>query len=209
MAKINNGYFGSYQGKIGAVTGFKRLGLFYIRQSINQNLSKSPLQLDQRSKFKQCVQSLRGFAVAANIGFSKTKGNGRTAYNNFVSRNYFSNPTGGGVIDPSKIIVSEGNGINIMNPSIACSGAHTLKANWGDNTMESLGTTSADHVYFTIYDKVDGVVIMGVAKRSEATLTIPLPANWTGRSVFTYVFTQNEVTGEISNTLYCGTISVE
>lgn len=41
MAHINNGHFGSYQGKIGAVTGRKRKGRFYISQSITHNSSRT------------------------------------------------------------------------------------------------------------------------------------------------------------------------
>ena len=209
MAKIKNGHFGSYQGKIGAVTGVKRRGKFYIRQSITQNLSNTPSQQKVRRQFAHVSTLMGAFANVLSIGFRHASQTGATAYNAGFGFNYDQADKLTGELDPSKVVVSRGSLVNIASPSVACSGAHTLKATWTDNSDERIGTQADDLVYMVIYDKVGNLTTLGVAKRADANLTLPLPVDWTGRSVYVYFFTTTISGDKNSDSLYANTISVE
>ena len=209
MAKINNGHFGSFQGKIGAVTGVKRRGKFYIRQSITRNSSNTLLQQKVRKQFTHVSNIISAFAPILTVGFRNSTYPGATAYNVGFGFNFDKADKMTGALDPADVVVSRGSLINITTPTVTCPSAHTLKAVWTNNSTTSVGASPDDLVYMVVYEASDNLICSTFAKRADAELSINLPSTWVGRSVHSYFFTVSADGNKNSDSLYGNITAVE
>ena len=209
MAHINNGHFGSYQGKIGAVTGVKRLGKFYIRQSITHNASKTKSQMLIRQQFTNVTRLLAPFAPAINVGFNHSTEVGQTPINAAVGFNFHRADPLTKEIDPTKLIISRGPLFNISGCMVTCPMAdQTLKAVWTNNTND-IAANENDIVYLVAYEARSRHIALGAAKRKDESLGLKVPAEWAGTSVHTFVFTTTEDGSVNSDSAYVSSVSVE
>lgn len=209
MAKINASHFGSYQGKIGAVTGFKRLGLYYIRQSIFTNSSRTRAQLLVRSKFTNVNHILKPFHSFMNFSFASAKGNGRTAQNVATSMNFAQVDKLTGELDPSKVICSVGPLPNVINAMVTCPQAdQTLKMVWRhDESNPSI--VPEDEVWLVAYEPKTNLCVTGKGLVKDETLMLKCPVAWAAHSVHTYVCTHRPNSNVWSPSEYLQNVSVE
>ena len=209
MAHINNGHFGSFQGKIGAVTGVKRRGKFYIRQSIVSNKSNTKKQAMIRAQFKNVCMTLAPFAPVINIGFKNSTEPGMTAYNAGIGFNFDKVDALSHTLAAKDIVIARGSLLNVAVPVVATSGGTNIKVNWTDNSDEMIGATAEDIVYVAILEEASKRVIVAHGLRKDASIDIKAPAEFVGHILHTYIFTATEMGNKCSDSIYCGTTTLE
>lgn len=206
MAKILNGHFGSYQGKLGAVTGFKRKGIFYIRQSITHNGSNTKAQAEQRLLFAKVSAVLSKFAAAAKIGYPNAEA-GLTGLNAFVKHNFgFVDSTG--TLEVEKLMVARGSGYNVAAPGVSNSDPGVLTCSWTDESGTNPRMNAQDQVYVVAYEKESNSVTVQMGKRADTKLNFGYPRNWANKEAQVWVFTVS-TQGKVSDSVYVGNVNCE
>ena len=208
MAKILNGHFGSYQGKLGAVTGFKRRGIFYIRQSITHNGSNTKAQAVQRKLFSAVSRVFSKFANVAAIGFAKATQPGQTAMNALVAANYAS-------VDPEtltpnfdKVFVARGSYKNVDQPTVANEDPGKITAAWVYDEGDPM-INGDDMVYLYLYEPDSNTSTLQSVTRKMKELVCGYPAPWAGKTARAWIFTVSRLTGKVSDSVALGRVSCE
>ena len=207
MAKILNGHFGSYQGKLGAVTGIKRKGIFYIRQSVTHNGSNTKAQASQRLLFSKVMPVFSAFAQAAKFGFGD--GDGLTSLNAFVKFNWRNVVPDTQAINIKDISVARGAYINVSNPTISAPDTGKLSAGWRDDSATDDRIDSNDKVFVVAYEQTNNATIVVQALRKDATIEFGYPASWRGKDAHTWIFTVSKRNGKVCDSAYVGLVSCE
>ena len=216
MAKINNGHFGSYQGKIGAVTGRKRLGKFYISQSITHNGSRTSLQLRAREVLTVASAFAGKLAKVVNETYAKRAGDGKTALNVFtgeVARNAViaeMQPNGTWVaeVQVDKVVLAKGNVPGITNIRTTVSGG-AMKFTW-DGNMNADGALDSDMVNIVAVNRDNDQVIFlkndKEVKRSKGEVSFAYPKSWADAEAVVYIYLKSAEAGKFSDSIYVGSI---
>lgn len=208
MAKILNGHFGSYQGKLGAVTGFKRRGIFYIRQSITHNGSNTKAQATQRKLFSAVSHVFSKFANVAAVGFGKAAAPGQTAMNALVAANYATvDPIS---LDPDfdKVFVARGSYKNVEQPTIANEDPGKITAAWKFDESDPM-ISGEDMVYLFLYEEESNTSTLQSVKRQATELVCGYPAPWAGKTARAWIFTVSRLSGKVSDSMALGRVSCE
>ena len=208
MAHINNGHFGSFQGKIGAVTGVKRRGKFYIRQSITANRSNTKKQALQRAQFAAVSKVLSAFAPAVNIGFKHSVIPGMTAYNAAFEFNFDRVDKLTQELAPQNIVLSRGSLFNVANAK-AIGSADSVKFTWTDNTDDSVGTAMDDVVFAVVFEPQLKKAIMATGARKDAAIDLHIPIEFAGHQLHAYIFSTTAIGDRNSDSAYLGSITCE
>lgn len=216
MAQIKNGHFGSYQGKIGAVTGRKRLGKFYISQSITHNGSRTSRQLRTRAILTVVSKFCGKLVAVVNETYAKRAGEGKTAFNVFtgeVAKNAViaeMQPNGTWVaeIQVDKVELSRGPVPGITNIRTTVSGG-AMKFTWDQNDKAD-GALQSDFVNIVAVNKDNGQVIRLMndkeVVRSRAEAMFAYPKNWADAEAVVYMYLKSAEAGKFSDTIYVGSI---
>lgn len=209
MARILNGHFGSYQGKLGAVTGFKRKGIFYIRQSITHNGSNTKLQAAQRDLFGAVAKLFGSFAQVSKIGFANGGGNGLTDHNAFVKFNFDKVNPETHAIDYAKLMVARGSGRNVTAPAVDNPDPGKLRMTWTDNSDTDPMEDAKDTVYLVLTEEQSGMVTVQSTTRGTKKIECGYPRQWSGKQAYAYAFTVAKTNGKISDSFYMGAVQCE
>jgi len=220
MARIKNGILGGVSGKVGNVIGGNWNGIDYLRAvPTGVKQANTILQQSQRMKFKAVVDFLRPQNELIRLGF-KPAANKVSAFNAAVSYNYHNALQGnfdtGFSIDYGKAKLASGNlpPIEGLHCEPATSGQ--LNLTWTDNSGES-GAAGDDILYVSVYNPVKGtaVVRINATQRSAESVTLSLPAGYSGDTVHVYAgfFGVNILAGTatrnvVSNSIYSGPVTV-
>jgi len=191
MATIKKGILGGVSGKVGNVVGGSWKGVDYLRSlPAEVRQANSTLQISQRMKFKAVIDFLKPLNELIRIGFKPDSAK-MTAFNAAMSYNYNNALTGdfesGFSIDYAKALVARGNLAGIAGAVIESANPGQLSLNWTDNSAET-GAAATDILYVGVYnpDKGTAVVRINSAQRATGTVTIDLPADYSGDLVQCY-----------------------
>lgn len=211
MAKIKNGHFGSYSGKIGAVTGFKRFGEYYIRQSITHNGSNTKSQAEHRTFFVKAVRFLGAFSQVFKVGFSGRTGEGKSAYNVGFKYNYDR-----GVVTPTAtkledVVVAVGSHELPSQPTIANEDPGKITFGWSWETTDPV-RHAEDKVFGVLRcedENVTPLVIMVEGEMANREVITGYPAPWAGKTARAWMFSKSKLNGDFSNSVHLGRVSCE
>lgn len=206
MPKVSNGHFGSYRGKMGAVTGYKRLGEYYIRQSIVQNSSRSAKQLTQRALFRAATSFLGAFASVFRYGFGGLAGAGKSAYNLGFAANYETAKADSPSIPA--LILSKGNAIPLDAVELSNAGGSVKFAWQFDESFGSEAGSKEDIVYCVLYHEHLGRCRVVTAARGDLQRIVTLPLNWLGSTAHAWIFAA-AADGSRSDSQYLGTVDTD
>ena len=219
MGIIKKGILGGFRGRVGNVIGstWKGQDVMKIRPAsvFNPNTER---QQEQRAKFGLVGRFNQAHLNLIRIGFRAYTKN-MTAVNAAMSYNMANAVTGTFPnldIDFGKVMISMGTlaPVNVVSALSEASASVTL--GWTSNLQSANGRDS-DQVIASLYDKQTGEVasFLACASRQEESVSLSLPANWSGRAAEVFVFLISlEGTGlaasreSVSNTAYGGSVAI-
>lgn len=219
MGTIKQGILGGFRGRVGNVIGstWKGQDVMKIRPAsvFNPNTER---QQQQRAKFGLVGRFNKAHLNLIRIGFRAYTKN-MTAGNAAMSYNLANAVTGifpDLSIDFSKVMISMGTLTPVNEVSTTSEASASITLNWAPNIQTARGKDS-DQLIASLYDTLTGEVIYfpACASRLESTVSLSLPANWSGRTAEVFVFLVSlEGNGlaasrdSVSNTVYAGTVAI-
>ncbi len=192
MARTDYNVLGRQSGKIGNVVGMVRKGVQLYRAYTNKYaLKETEAARIIRARFALIGSMAASFKVATRIGLSKAVGPLQTPSNLFVKLNWgavtATDPESVDV-DYDAIKVSQGRcpWVSFNTPSFAEEAEVSVTFDTGNSVT---GASADDKVYLFVYqpDTDMGVLSLPVA-RGTGSVTVALPAIWSGMKVHLYGF---------------------
>lgn len=213
MAKVEENQGGIHRGKVGSLTTYKRLGKYYVRQSIVNSTSNSPAQKKQRSRFKVALENFSPLSQVFKIGFANATKPGATPYNAGISYNMSNammNQEGEYVVDWSLVMVSQGKMPNVKEMSIDTNGEDGFMLKWKSN-KRAYGAKENDLVCVVWIDTVEkkvGMIDMhgaNILRTDEEYAFIP-SAHISNNPLAFYAFTMRADGSKVSDSMFVGKI---
>lgn len=219
MGTIKQGILGGFRGRVGNVIGstWKGQDVMKIRPASVFNPNTEHQQL-QRAKFGLVGRFNQAHRNLIRIGFRAYTKN-ITAANAAMSYNLVNAVTGlfpDLSIDFSKVMISMGSLAAIDGVSVLSEASSSVTLNWTTDIQYGNGKDS-DQFVASFYDSATAEVVYfpGCASRQEKTVSLNLPATWSGRAAEVFVFLISlEGKGlsasreTVSNTIYAGSVHI-
>jgi len=220
MAIHKQGIHGGFKGRVGNVVGstWKGLDVMKIRPASVSN-PNTARQQDQRSRFGLLMRFLSAQSRLIQIGFRPYAVH-MTSINAALSNNLAAAITGefpDYFIDYSKVLLSKGELPAMSQAVLSYTDPVSVTLSWIDNSSYQ-GAHASDHLNVSVYDPINNKALSFVscAIRSNATVTLALPAEWAGYTVEVFAFFLSEAgvasanaKSLVSDTLYVGSILLE
>jgi hypothetical protein len=219
MGTIKQGILGGVSGKIGNVVGGSWKGINYLRVlPASVKNANTQQQVSQRSKFSTVIKFLQPITKFIRVGY-KGLAVRQSAFNAAMSYNYHNALTGeypAISIDYANAAVSLGNLPGAINPVCSSDEAAKVSISWEANTGQGEANDS-DIAMAVVYNPElgDAVYSLNGGIRSEGSMTLELPASYSGKEVQCYIsfMVLDSVPGdqsqnEISNSAYAGSVVV-
>ena len=213
MAEIKKGILGGFSGKVGTVVGANWRGKDIIR-SLPKSNNKAPtdLQLLQRYKFKKAVKFLQPIRILLNEYFGNKTGV-HSRYNLAVSytiSNALDVVDDLAVIVMERILVSKGDLVGFLRPTLVPSAVVSFELQWEDNSGQG-NAKDTDIVNVVCYcEELDIFeVYHSIESRGGSSANIQLPTNFNGKKVNFWAFLNNQLKGMSSTSIYLGEHTVE
>jgi len=219
MSIIKHGILGGFNGKVGNVVGstWKGKSVMKIRPATVTN-PNTERQQNQRSRFGLVGRFLQAHRNLIRIGFraytkDMTASNAAMSYNlaNAVSGQFPDLS-----MDFSKVRISMGTLAPVSGVAVASESAASVTLNWLDNSQAN-NAHESDQLVVSLFDVATSEVVYvpGCASRSQATATLNLPAEWSGRTVEVLAFlislegtSTSNGRESVSNTVYAGSLVI-
>ena len=211
MGTIKKGILGGFSGKVGTVVGASWKGISYMR-SLPQKVRnpRTEPQRSQRSKFALSLNLLQPMTALLRTGWKlyahrQSPFNAAMSYtiNNAIIGSYPDYE-----IDAGKLLVSRGALTPAAN-GVAAVESGNLVFYWNDNSGVNF-SKATDKALIAVLNIAKGEAITNNAGAERATglQTVPLPAEWSGDSVETYLGFISEDGREVANSVYLGSIAI-
>lgn len=191
MGTIKKGILGGVSGKVGNVVGGNWKGIDYLRMlPAGVTNPNTELQSTQRLKFAAVLRFLQPMTEVIRIGF-KPSAVKMSAFNAAFSYNYNNALTGSYpafAIDYPKALISKGNLIGALNPICASADPAKINVTWENNSGNGLASET-DNAIVVIFnpDNNEAVYLLNAGLRSDCSLEILLPSNFSGATVHCYL----------------------
>lgn len=210
MGTYKPGVFGPFNGAVGDVVATKWKGLNVVK-NFPAKSKKAPVltQLEQRGKFSVVTRFLGRASNFISIGYKPVSG--AVSPMNIAVRYHLKNAVTGSypnyILDYTKVRLSKSIDMNLtLKPLATPAMEQTLKISWMIDTKASSGTQLTDHAYILIYNPAkesflkswDGVL------RSDLSIDIPVPHEYVGDIVHSWIFFASKDGKFISDTSYLG-----
>lgn len=219
MATFQKGILDGFNGKVGNVVGstWKGKSVMRIRPAAITN-PNTERQQNQRARFGLVGRFIQAHRNLIRIGFraytkDMTTSNAAMSYN-------LANAVAGQFpdlsIDFSKARISMGTLAPASGITVASESAASVILTWLDNSLAS-NAHESDQMIVSLFDAATNEVVYvpGCASRSQATATLNLPVEWSGRTTEVFVFLisldGNGLAGSretVSNTVYAGSVQI-
>lgn len=191
MGTYNKGILGAFYGKVGTVVGSTWRGKDVMRSLPRKSKREATLlQKMQRDKFSLAASFLMPISTIVNRYFGtrnslKTQKNQAMSY--LLKEAVMHNGTDA-YWDFSKILISRGDLIGLSNLTAVADSNQEVTVSWTDNSDQGNAQLS-DQVLAVVYEETSGLmwVAEGMATRDIETVTLPLPAYWSGLFVHVWV----------------------
>lgn len=214
MGKSLNNPMMTWYGKVGANVFSKLFGQQIIREYAKPSNPNTEKQQLVRARFLFMTKLGLVFDQSSLLALkSKANSNGMFPNNMFFSLNY-KNITGttpdNVSIDPSKIVVADGNLPGVMfSPSIGTTTPGRLTLTVTDVLATAPRASDEDNIYVVAYcPDAEMAILSAPARRTDgATLSVAYPAAWSGLEVHCYGFVMGgleKTTGKASRSEYIG-----
>lgn len=213
MATMKNGLWGGVTGKIGGVVSVSHNGGYYLRSlpgHVRDPQSKK--QVTQRSRFTTIQAFLKTFTPFIRVGFQSEALGMRSAFNAAMSynvRHAVKGETPNFEVDYLNVVVSTG--LLPVSPVLLSSVAEgVLHVEWEECSEKR--AKKRDQVMLLAYnrEKNRAEFDLHAGKRGSLATTLPLPPNWQGDTVETYVaFLSADDLTLVSDSQYAGRHRVE
>ncbi len=220
MATFSQGILGGFSGKVGNIVGssWKGTNVIKIKPSSVSNPNTLPQQ-NQRMRFALVGRFLQVHRNLVNIGFSDFKA-GMSPTNAAMAYNLQNAITGvfpDLSIDYKKVQLSHGSLPVLAGATATVPDDLTIALAWTDNTG-NMKAQATDQLAVGFFHPESGetAYFINCAARSEATVSLTLPAEWAGRSLEVLVFLTsatylagNSKRQSVSNTQWVATVTLE
>lgn len=219
MGTIKKGILGGVSGTVGNVVGASWKGIDYLRIKPSEvSNPNTDLQSTQRLKFAAVLSFLQPITEFIRVGF-KAYAIKMSAFNAAFSYNYHEALTGNFPffsMDYAKAMVSKGNLPGASNAACASASAGKVTLTWDNNSGVGLAAES-DAAMVVIFqpDSNQAVYLLNAGLRSDGTVDVSVPADFSGQTVHCYVGFMaigaalgGQVKNSISNSMYAGSVIV-
>ena len=207
MARLKEGIFGGFSGKVGNIIGSSCRGVDYIKSApAKMTNPRTKSQTKQRSSFIITQNFLRTMIPIIRIGFKDYAIDGMSAFSAAMSYNMINGINkvkDGCVIDYTNVLISRGS----LFPSPVINATVTddlLQFEW--NPILNENAKSTDQVMVIAHNAAKGESVFDVnaGKRGSAATFIVLPKEWKGDIIETYIAFKNEESTLVSDSCYTG-----
>lgn len=196
MGKLRGNLFGNFQGKIGLTYGRMVHGVNLganMPTSRGKGFPYTSAERDRQFRFKTLAQLASAFQTANDLGLkAKAKQIGPlvSPFDAFIHVNYEAVSVAGGEaeVDYGSLMCSLGKMPTPVFGNASFAEPGRVSVTFTPNA-DTPGTDAQDKVYVFVYqpDTKQGLLSASVL-RTSGTLTMTLPASWTGMTVHVYGF---------------------
>ncbi len=208
MAEIKKGILGGFSGKVGTVVGVNWRGKDIIR-SLPKKSKRRPtdLQLMQQIKFKKVIGFLQPIRPVLNLYFGNRVGL-KSRYNiatSYTLSNALDMVNDLHVIVLERVLVSKGDLVGFLQPTIDTAGGDTFQINWEDNSGQG-NALPTDLVNVVCYcEELNSFeVFQNIETRNTMSIDIALPTYYNGKKVNFWAFLNSETKTMASTSIYLG-----
>jgi hypothetical protein len=208
------GAFGGFQKKTGALVGKWVKGQNVISAIPHATeIPPTESQLLVRNKFGTLVKWLGWVSPILRVGFQNAHEEKQSAFNAaFVYNYHHALILTGGIptIDYAKVMLANGRLSNGYMLTLAVTEDAQLNLSWGAGIANGIGAPT-DKLTIAVYNpaKQEFTSIVGGPLRSALSYDMELPGNWSGDTVYPYVFFVSADGKLNSNSLYLGATVVQ
>lgn len=205
MARIKDGIFGGFSGKVGNVVGCKGKTGYYVRSRPNNVFNpQTERQQAQRGKLVAAMQFARVFTPFLRISYREFAGAGKpyhAAVSSFL-KNAVVETDSGCAIDFAKALVSRGSLTAVHRAQIASSG-HTITYTWTDNSGEG-NAAPTDLTLLVAFNKTRWAAVYtdATACRSDEKADLSIPADWATDELAVYLGFRSADGETVANSVY-------
>ncbi|WP_414647364.1 DUF6266 family protein [Empedobacter sp. UBA7620] len=193
---------------MGTVVGVNWRGKDIIR-SLPKKSKKRPtdLQLMQQIKFKKVIGFLQPIRPVLNLYFGNRVGL-KSRYNiatSYTLSNALDMVNDLPVIVLERVLVSKGDLVGFLQPTIDTAGGDTFQMNWEDNSGQGNAQPS-DLVNVICYcEELNSFeVFQNIENRNSMIIDIALPTYYNGKKVNFWAFLNSETKAMASTSIYLG-----
>jgi len=194
MAITKNILTSNTKGSIDNLVIVRRLGqTFYRRKPKHYHDAKTKNQLKSRTRLTAANEPLKPLAKYARFKYRKPGQTQRNALMKRVMADATAYKHNNWMILPEKITISSGGLPPVNNLTVASAKNHMIKIAWVDNSGYG-DAKSNDEMFIIFYNPLcenNQVVEASIksAHRSDSLCSKKVPANWSGQTVYIYVYT--------------------
>ena len=220
MARIENGILGSFSGKVGEVVASSWNGIPYIKsRPASYHDAKTPAQLAHRMKLQVAHRFVKSVKECIEIGFRQIAEH-QSAYNkavSYVMKNAFVGEYPSIHIEPSKVVLSQGNLVGAMECSASKNEKGEIAFSWDVNRLgekdflkENTETQSTlqvdDTAWLVAYNFSKQEAKTARQGRDLGHATIEIPDDWNGDEIGCYIFFSSNKDNNVSGSQFLGVV---
>jgi FlaG/FlaF family flagellin (archaellin) len=212
MGTYNKGILGPFSGKVGTVVGANWRGKDVMR-SLPKKTNRTPTetQLLQRQLFTTVAEFLTPMSNVVSLYFGQRGG--------FVSRRNqamsYHMREAVEYVDPNfdilynKVLIAKGDLVGVQNPAVTPRATHQIEYTWENNSGQG-SAKPTDQLVVVVYAPEENLyyTLLNAAQRDGASVTINLPAFFSGLEVQSWITFASETGKSYATSVYMGAVTV-